>query len=198
MDAQLERFVSTVMDRSSLAYDRNASTIAENQRIDEDVMYLCICLVPHFLSQAATAVLEYLVRKYRCDYHHTLAIIAGSPRPRIDTSVRLSRYEAVVSSCWRLVHGCRVHECNATKLLACFAPYHATPEFARLVQISVIRGTAFEFLDGTKQTGAVVPRTAIVKRCLKDHVRFCSTALVCAFLPQRFRREAVEAPSAMS
>lgn len=187
MDAQLERFVSTVMDRSSLAFDRNASTIAENQRIDEDVMYLCICLVPHFLSQAATAVLEYLVRKYRCGYHHTLATIAGSPKLRRATIMRLSRYDAVLSSCRRHLHGCRVHECNATKLLACFAPYHATPEFARLVQISVIRGTAFEFLDGTKQTGAAVPRTAIVKRCLKDHVRFCSAAVLSAFSPQRLR-----------
>ena len=66
---------------------------------------------------------------------------------------------------------CRIHQVHVARVLACFAPYHATAEFARLVQISVIGGTVFQFLEGTKQTGAVIPRTAIVKRCLKDHVR---------------------------
>eukprot|EP00892_Ulva_mutabilis_P002157 jgi/Ulvmu1/11942/UM082_0021.1 len=130
LDAQLGRFAATILDRASLSYDRSASTKVENDTIDTDVHFLCVCLVPHFLTQAATTVLEYLVRKYR------------------------------------------IHEVNVGKVLACFAPYHATAEFARLVQISTISGTVFHFLEGTKNTGAVVPRTAIVKRCLKDHALF--------------------------
>lgn len=66
VDAQLHRFAATILGRTSLSYDRNAATKLENDKIDAQVHHLCICLIPHFLTQAATAVLEYLVRKFRC------------------------------------------------------------------------------------------------------------------------------------
>lgn len=66
---------------------------------------------------------------------------------------------------------CRIHERHAQRTLAVFAPYHSTAEYSRLLQISRLEGTVFKVFKGTKSTGAVVPRVALVKCCCKDQVR---------------------------
>jgi hypothetical protein len=56
-------------------------------------------------------------------------------------------------------------------------PYHATPEFSKLVQICAVEGTIWRFLAGMKTSGASLPRAALVKMCVKEPVR--------CFLPPR-------------
>jgi hypothetical protein len=70
---------------------------------------------------------------------------------------------------------CRVHVYNVNDLLLCALPYHATPEFARLLVLLQLKGSAWEWLTPGQQSGAPPPREAIVRRCVNDHVSVCAT-----------------------
>lgn len=74
-----------------------------------------------------------------------------------------------------LLHGtvcaCRVHVHNVHDLLVCILPYHATAEFVKVVQICNLDGTIWTFLTKMQETGATVPRSALVKICAKQKVR---------------------------
>lgn len=62
---------------------------------------------------------------------------------------------------------------NVNDLLLCALPYHATPEFARLLVLLQLKGCAWEWLTPGQQSGAPPPREAIVRRCVNDHVSVC-------------------------
>lgn len=66
IDAQLAHFQDTVISRASLSLDLGQHTTEQNEKLDVEVVMLCHRLVPHFQRKAATAVLEYLVRQYKC------------------------------------------------------------------------------------------------------------------------------------
>ena len=76
IDPQLARFQGTVLSRASVALDLGQHTAEENEKLDVEVGSLCHRLVPHFQRKAATAVLELLVRQYRC------CLLYTSPSPR--------------------------------------------------------------------------------------------------------------------
>lgn len=59
---------------------------------------------------------------------------------------------------------------NVNELLLCALPYHATPEFARLLVLLQLKGSAWEWLTPGQQSGAPPPREVIVRRCVNDHV----------------------------
>jgi hypothetical protein len=60
---------------------------------------------------------------------------------------------------------------NVPELLVCCLPYHATPEFARLVALLQLKGSAWEWLGPCQQSGAPPPRDLLVRRCVNDQVR---------------------------
>jgi hypothetical protein len=60
---------------------------------------------------------------------------------------------------------------NASELLLCGLPYHATPEFARLVALLQLAGTPWAWLGPAQHSGAPPPRDALVRRCVNDQVR---------------------------
>jgi hypothetical protein len=62
---------------------------------------------------------------------------------------------------------------NVQDLLVCCLPYHATPEFARLVALLQLKGSAWEWLAPCQQSGAPPPRDLLVRRCVNDQVRVC-------------------------
>lgn len=73
----------------------------------------------------------------------------------------------------------RCNEKNVSALFACALPYHATNEFVRLVQTMHIGHGAWSFLRKMQETGASMPRDALVKRCLADKATLafvCDTA----------------------
>jgi U3 small nucleolar RNA-associated protein 10 len=71
-----------------------------------------------------------------------------------------------------LLHrSCRVHVYNVQDLLVCCLPYHATPEFALLVALLQLKGSAWEWLGPCQQSGAPPPRELLVRRCVNDQVR---------------------------
>jgi hypothetical protein len=59
---------------------------------------------------------------------------------------------------------------NVNELLLCALPYHATPEFARLLVLLQLKGTPWEWLAPGQQSGAPPPRDIFVRRCVNDHV----------------------------
>lgn len=63
---------------------------------------------------------------------------------------------------------------NVDDLLVCALPYHSTPEFARLVALLQLKGTAWEWLGPCQQSGAPPPRELMVRRCVNDQVSTCS------------------------
>ena len=99
---------------------------------------------------AATAVLEYLVRKYKC--------VQTPPRVRCPAQpdARAAR---------------RVHVFGVSHLLASLLPFHATVEFVRVVQICRLDGTVWKFLARMQETGATLPRAALVKVAAKQKAR---------------------------
>lgn len=65
-----------------------------------------------------------------------------------------------------------MHHHNGPALLSAALPYHATNEFVRLVQILRLEGSPeFEFLRPMQESGAALPRSVLVHRCLTDRVR---------------------------
>jgi hypothetical protein len=75
----------------------------------------------------------------------------------------------------------RVHVYNVQDLLVCCLPYHATPEFARLVALLQLKGSAWEWLAPCQQSGAPPPRDLLVRRCVNDQVR-CRRILYSLFI----------------
>lgn len=67
-----------------------------------------------------------------------------------------------------LIRRYHVHEHNIDALMRMALPYHATPEFVRLVHVLRLDDTMFEFLKPMQKSGAMMPRESIVKRCLAD------------------------------
>lgn len=60
---------------------------------------------------------------------------------------------------------------NVNELLLCALPYHATPEFARLLVLLQLKGSGpWEWLSPGQQSGAPPPRDVIVRRCVNDQV----------------------------
>ena len=59
-------FKRSLLSRASLQYDRAQTTPEQQAKVDRALTALLQHLVPFFLTPAATAVLEYLVRKYKC------------------------------------------------------------------------------------------------------------------------------------
>ena len=66
IDPQLGQFQATVRSRASTTLDIGQHTAEENEKLDVEVGKLCHRLVPHFQRKAGTAVLELLVRQYKC------------------------------------------------------------------------------------------------------------------------------------
>ncbi|KAF6260625.1 hypothetical protein COO60DRAFT_874799 [Scenedesmus sp. NREL 46B-D3] len=62
----------------------------------------------------------------------------------------------------------QVHVHNVPDLLLCCLPYHSTPEFARVVALLQLKGTAWEWLAPCQQSGAPPPRQLLVRRCVND------------------------------
>lgn len=69
-----------------------------------------------------------------------------------------------------LVRRFDVYRYNVESLMKAVLPYHETPEFVRCVQIMVLEGTCFAFLNPMKKSGAVLPRSQLVERCMTDKV----------------------------
>lgn len=63
-----------------------------------------------------------------------------------------------------------VHEHNVDSLMLAALPFHATNQFVRLVQLLRLRGTLFEFLEPMQESGAALPRSTLVLRCITDKV----------------------------
>ncbi|KAF8067371.1 hypothetical protein HT031_002419 [Scenedesmus sp. PABB004] len=61
-----------------------------------------------------------------------------------------------------------VHVHNVGDLLLCALPYHATPEFARLVALLQLKGTPWAWLEPAQTSGAPPPRELLVLRCAND------------------------------
>lgn len=55
-----------LLTRASLDFERTQCTPEQQGKVDRAVTGLLQLLVPFFLSPAAVAVLEYLIRKYKC------------------------------------------------------------------------------------------------------------------------------------
>eukprot|EP00601_Ochromonadales_sp_CCMP2298_P004544 CAMPEP_0173176334 /NCGR_PEP_ID=MMETSP1141-20130122/4389_1 /TAXON_ID=483371 /ORGANISM="non described non described, Strain CCMP2298" /LENGTH=341 /DNA_ID=CAMNT_0014098635 /DNA_START=89 /DNA_END=1111 /DNA_ORIENTATION=- len=67
-----------------------------------------------------------------------------------------------------LIRRFRVHEMNAHDLLQSMLLAHDHKIFARAVQLCKIADTPWAFLQGVKQSGLPLPRSALVLRLLKD------------------------------
>jgi hypothetical protein len=67
-----------------------------------------------------------------------------------------------------LIRKYRIHEFSVDLLLESILPFHETVPFARMVQILIIKGTAWQFLEGCKKSGAVVPRVVLVQAALSS------------------------------
>ena len=65
---------------------------------------------------------------------------------------------------------------NVDDLLLCALPYHATPEFARLLVLLQLNDSVWAWLAPGQQSGAPPPRDALVRRCVNDQVR-CTSGL---------------------
>lgn len=61
----------------------------------------------------------------------------------------------------------RVNEHNVNALMGCALPYHSTLQFVRLVQTMRLDGL-WTFLGPMQQSGAPLPRSTLVQRCLND------------------------------
>jgi len=57
---------------------------------------------------------------------------------------------------------------NVDAAITCALPYHSTPEFVKLVQLSNLEGSQFYFLKHVKEKGAAPPRDQLVVRCSHD------------------------------
>ncbi|KAL6765336.1 hypothetical protein V8C86DRAFT_793163 [Haematococcus lacustris] len=69
-----------------------------------------------------------------------------------------------------LIRQFRVHEYNVDSLMRAALAYHSTNEFVRLVQVLTLdpsRGL-WSWLSPIKSSGAALPRTQLVARCLRD------------------------------
>lgn len=71
-----------------------------------------------------------------------------------------------------LIRRFSVQERNVASVMVAALPSHATNEFVRLVQISSLRGTLFEFLEPMQASGAALQRPTLVQRCLSDAALF--------------------------
>jgi hypothetical protein len=66
---------------------------------------------------------------------------------------------------------CSVHVHNVDGLLTCMLPYHATPQFSRLVQICRLKDSIWSFLGKMQETGATLPRHAVAQICFENQAR---------------------------
>lgn len=70
-----------------------------------------------------------------------------------------------------------IHRYNLFDVVATTLPFHDTAVWARLVQLLPVADTAFAFLAGVRKTGAPLPRSVLVERCLTpggiDLLDFC-------------------------
>lgn len=66
MDARFVPFKRTLLGQASLKYDRDQQSKDANIKIDAALKSFFHLMIPHFRTGAATAVLEYMVRKYKC------------------------------------------------------------------------------------------------------------------------------------
>jgi U3 small nucleolar RNA-associated protein 10 len=67
-----------------------------------------------------------------------------------------------------LVRRFKIHVYNVDAAITCALPYHSTPEFVKLVQLSNLEGSQFYFLKHVKEKGAAPPRDQLVVRCSHD------------------------------
>jgi hypothetical protein len=58
-------FKRSILSRASLEFDRGQCTEEQATKLERTLSSLFCLLVPYFMAPAATAVLEYLMRKYR-------------------------------------------------------------------------------------------------------------------------------------
>lgn len=91
---------------------------------------------------------------------------------RLDGFVHLLCDHFLAPAAFQVLEFCvrryRVHERNLDALMAAALPYHATNEFARLVQVCALKGTQWEWLAPIQDSGAALPRPSLVQRCLRD------------------------------
>lgn len=92
--------------------------------------------------------------------------------------IQLPPYSHCLSDSALLV-ACRIHKLNVDALMMCALPYHATNEFVRLVQLLRLTNTKWHWLSNMQESGASMPRSILVQRCVKDQavLRFiCESA----------------------
>ena len=61
-----------------------------------------------------------------------------------------------------------IHRLNVLDVMGCLLPFHETAIASRLVQLLVIEGTMFSFFTGVKKTGAPMPRSVLIERCVSS------------------------------
>ena len=62
-----------------------------------------------------------------------------------------------------------VHLYCADSVIKAFLPYHSSKIFIRLLKILKIEGTSFEFLLNYRNSGFIIPRKDMVRRCSQDY-----------------------------
>eukprot|EP01038_Epipyxis_sp_PR26KG_P011017 gene11017-14796_t len=69
-----------------------------------------------------------------------------------------------------LIRRLRVHELNSELLISSMIVIHDSKLFGKIVQLSKIEGTMWNFLSNIKKTGSPLPRSVIVQVCLKNRL----------------------------
>uniref|UniRef100_A0A2P2MAY2 Uncharacterized protein At3g06530 n=1 Tax=Rhizophora mucronata TaxID=61149 RepID=A0A2P2MAY2_RHIMU len=67
-----------------------------------------------------------------------------------------------------LIRRYKIHVYNFEDLILCALPYHDTHAFVRVVQLIDTRNSKWKFLDGVKVSGAPLPRSVVVRQCIRD------------------------------
>eukprot|EP00899_Mesostigma_viride_P004976 jgi/Mesvir1/1447/Mv14438-RA.1 len=67
-----------------------------------------------------------------------------------------------------LVRKFKIYKFNADALIRHLLPYHETALFVKLVQITRLEKTRWEWLEGMQKGGGVMPRPLLVQRCTHD------------------------------
>lgn len=113
-DSRFERFENTIFGEKAKVTDRTILTKDENVKLDEALNGLLRLLASRFLLKSTGKVLEWLIRRFRCDA----------------SEIRSQRSSARLIRIFN-----RINDFNVDELLLAILPYHETPQFAQMLQI---------------------------------------------------------------
>jgi U3 small nucleolar RNA-associated protein 10 len=137
---------------------RSAAQDADaNARLDATLESYLRLLSAYFLLPAATRTLEYLIRRFKCG-------LRAGEAPCTHNAADWKLTALLRARTWR-----RLHTYNVDAAVACALPYHATPQFVRLVQVLQLEGTRWTFLSAVKTQGAPPTRAALVSCVARDN-----------------------------